>query len=109
MQDVVVGHAAFDRDFIVKGTDERKLQQLCEDARFRLLLERQPSVNLTVLDDEGWFGKRFAEGTDELRCIVGSVLADKQRLRDLFELLGETLDQLCRMGSAYADDPGVDL
>lgn len=109
MQDVLVGHAAFDRDFIVKGNDERKLRRLCDDARLRLLLERQPQVRLTVLDDEGWFGARFPKGTDELRCSIEGVVVEKQRLQDLFELFGETLDHLCRMGSAYADDPGVDL
>ncbi len=109
MQDVEVGHAAFDRDFIIKGSDVAKLRQLFDDADVRRLLERQKDVQLAVKDDEGWFGKHFPDGTDELTCVLHGLVDDKQRLKDVFELFSATLDRLCRIGAAEAGDPGVEL
>jgi hypothetical protein len=109
MQDVQVGHAAFDRDFVIKGSDEHKLRQLFEDQDVRRLLERQKEVVLSVKDDEGWFGQRFPAGTDELECVFHGLISDKQRLKDAFELFGVTLERLCRIGAAYESDPGIEL
>jgi len=109
MQDVEVGHAAFDRDFVIKGNDQRKLRQLFDCPDVRRLLERQKDVALSVKDDEGWFAQRFPEGTDELECRFVGLVVERQRLKDAFELFAVTLDRLCRIGAAEAGDPGVDL
>jgi hypothetical protein len=109
MQDVTVGHADFDEHFIIKGNDEAKLRALFDDAKLRELLEAQPAVVFTVKDDEGYFGRHFPAGTDELSFAVRGVIQDVERLKQLFELFSETLDQLCRMGSAYKDSPAVRL
>ena len=58
---------------------------------------------------EGWFGPEFPEGTDELVFTVGGIIKDVERLKQLYEMFGETLDQLCRIGSAYERAPGVTL
>ena len=42
MQDVEVGHEAFDRDFVIKGTSDAQLRELFSSARLRELLEQQP-------------------------------------------------------------------
>ena len=109
MQDVTVGYAQFDEDFVIKGKDEAKLRLLFDDAKLRDLLEAQPEVHFEVDDDEGFFGTRFPPGTDELSFRVQGVIKDADRLKALFELFSETLDQLCRMGSAYKDAPGIRL
>ena len=109
MQDVEVGHASFDRDFVIRGNDEGKLRHLFDDAEVRRLLERQEDVTLTVKDDEGWFGQRFPDGTDELECLFGGMVTDRQRLKDAFELFSAVLERLCSMGSAEASDPGIEL
>jgi hypothetical protein len=36
-------------------------------------------------------------------------MTDVVRLHSLFGLIGTTLGQLCRIGSATADDPGVNI
>lgn len=109
MQDVEVGHAAFDRDFVIKGNDERKLRQLFDDPEVRRLLERQKDVTLSAKDDEGWFAPRFPEGTDELAGVFHGLVVEHQRLKDGFELFGATLDRLCRIGAAESGDPGLEL
>jgi hypothetical protein len=109
MQDVRIGDEAFDREFIVKGTDEGKLRALFSNPKIRELIAKQPEIHFTVKDDEGWFGQRFPDGVDELWYSVGGVITDVERLRLLYDLFGETLDHLCRMGSAYERAPDVTL
>ena len=109
MQDVEVGYEEFDRDFVIKGTDEGKLRQLFANVRIRELISTQKDIKFSVSDDEGWFGARFPEGVDELTFVVAGVITDIERLRKLFDLFAETLDELCRMGSAYESNPEVRL
>ncbi|HTS17459.1 MAG TPA: hypothetical protein VMP11_07795 [Verrucomicrobiae bacterium] len=40
---------------------------------------------------------------------MGGVIKDVERLKRLYDLFAETLDELCRTGSASARDPGVKL
>lgn len=109
MQDVEVGHPNFDEDFIIKGKDEQKLRELFANPKVRELIESQPSIYLTVRDDEGWFSTAFPDGVDELYFKVTGVIKDVERLKALYELFTEILDQLCQIGSAYEDDPNVRL
>ena len=105
MQDVVVGHEDFDRDFIIKGTEETKVRALFDNPRLRELIAAQPKIHLTVKNDEGFWGPGFPAGTDELHFHVGGTIKDVERLKLLFELFAETLDQLCLIGSAYSEAP----
>jgi hypothetical protein len=108
MQDVEVGHADFDRDFIIKGTEEKKLRALFDNPRLRELIAAQPEIHLTVKDDEGW-GTGFPADTDELCFHVHGIIKDVERLKLLFDLFAETLDELCRIGSAYEEAPKLKL
>ena len=109
MQDIEVGDPEFDRDFIIKGTDESLVRELLSHPKLRDLIARQREIHFTVKDDEGWFGTTFPEGVDELRFEVAGVIKDIERLKLLYELFAETLDQLCRIGSVYEESPQVEL
>ena len=109
MQDVEIGHPEFDRDFIIKGSDEGKLRQLFANPKIRTLIEGQRDIDFSVKDDEGWFGSTFPDGVDELAFLVVGIIKDVDRLKHLYELFAETLDELCRIGSAYESDPGVKI
>ena len=111
MQDVEVGQADFDRDFVIQGTDEAKLRRLFGNARIPELIAAQPEIHFTVNEAPGIFTRDlFAEVPPEnvnaLEFLILGVLKDKERLRLLFDLFAETLDELCRMGSAYKDALG---
>lgn len=109
MQDVAVGHAEFDRDFVIKGTDETRLRALFDNPKLRELIAAQPSVHFSVKDNDGPWGTEFPADTDQLYFHVRGIIQDVDRLRRLFDLFGETLDQLCHIGSAYEDKPKVTL
>lgn len=109
MQDVEIGEPEFDDAFIIKGNDEDKLRKLFANTRIRQLLERQPRIHLSVRDDEGWFKAKFPEGVDELYFREIGIIKDIDRLKGLYELFAEVLNHLCKIGSAYEDEPGVVL
>ncbi len=110
MQDIEVGHSLhFDEDFIIKANDESKVKALLANAEIRRLLDEQPQIRFELKDDEHLFWKRFPEGVDGLRFQVHGVIKDVARLRKLFDLFAAVLDELCRIGSATPDDPGVRL
>jgi hypothetical protein len=110
MQDIEVGHSLhFDEDFIIKGNDETKVRALFANPEIRRLIAEQPEIHLELKDDEGFFSTRFPEGVDELYFQVVGVIKDMERLRKLFDLFAEVLEELHRQGSAAAEDPGVAL
>jgi hypothetical protein len=109
MQDVVVGHEDFDRDFVIKGTEQTKLRALFDNPKLRELIAAQPKIHLMVKDNDGYWGANFPADTDELYFHVHGIIKDVERLRLLFELFAETLDQLCHIGSAYENKPKVTL
>jgi hypothetical protein len=113
MQDVDVGHADFDRDFVIKGNDEVKLRALFDDPRLRELIAAQPQIYLTVQHGEAFAFQTsrtdFPADTDELCFQVLGIITDAERLKLLFELFAETLDQMCLIGSAYEGTPKVKL
>jgi hypothetical protein len=109
MQDVEVGYTEFDRDFVIKGNCESQLRSLFANATIRDLMHCQPRIRYEVRDDEGWFGTQFPDGVDELRFTCVGIIRNVDQLTDLYNLFAETLEHLCEMGSAYEDDPNVDL
>ena len=109
MQDIQIGDAEFDREFVVKSNDPPRVRQLLSDAALRELLRSQERIHLEVKDHEGVFGAHFPEGVDMLNFTAHGVIKDMDRLQRLFELFAHTLHRLCHMGSAYEDDPRVKL
>jgi hypothetical protein len=109
MQDIEVGYPEFDHDFIIKGNSESKVHSLFMDEKIRLLIQQQRSIYFEVKNDEGWFGKDFPEGVDELYFQVVGIIKDVNRLKALYDLFSETLNHLCHIGSAYENDPSVTI
>ena len=109
MQDIEVGDPEFDEAFIIKGNDESKVRDLFANSKFRQMIQDQPKFRLEVKDSEGWFGPKFPEKVDESSFQVVGVIKDVERLKALFDLFAAVLDQLCRIGSAYKQEPGITL
>ncbi|HUA98292.1 MAG TPA: hypothetical protein VMA34_08200 [Terracidiphilus sp.] len=109
MQDIEIGDTNFDQDFILKSNQEPKLRELLGSSRIRELINQQPEIYFSVKDDEGFFSSSFPEGVDELYFQVVGVIKDVERLKSLYDLFAETLDQLCRIGAASSNAPNVSL
>jgi hypothetical protein len=110
MQDIEVGYSSqFDDDFIVQGNDETKIRALFANPEIRHLIEEQPQIRLELKDDEGFYCSRFPDGVDELYFQVTGVIRDVARLKKLFDLFAEVLEEMHRLGYASDADPGVKL
>jgi hypothetical protein len=109
MQDVEVGDPDFDEAFIIKGNNEDRVRVLFSDLKVRQMIQDQPKIRLTVKDSEGWFGPKFPEDVDELHFQVVGLIKDIDRLKSLFDLFAAVLNQLCKIGSAYKQEAGVEL
>ncbi len=108
-QDITIGDPAFDARFVVQSSSEAEIRRLLSDPRIRGLLEAETDVHFQVKDDAGWFRSSFPAGVDELCFETHGFVTDIQRLKELFELFALVLDDLCMMGSAYQNAPGVTL
>src|SRR6185295_10859184 len=97
MQDIEVGHSLhFDDDFIIQGNDESKIRALFGNPEIRRLIEEQPQIRLELKEDEGFFRAHFPDGVDELYFQVVGVIKDVERLKKLFDLFAEVLEELHR-------------
>jgi hypothetical protein len=105
MQDIEIGIEEFDRDFVIKGTNEEKLRALFANPRIRELIIAQKSLHFGVKHERGLFRKDESPEVDTLEFHVPGIITDIERLKLLFDLFAETLDELCRIGSAYERAP----
>jgi hypothetical protein len=106
---VEVGYTEFDEAFLIQATDETQSRALFANPRIRELIEMQPKIFLTVEYHKGWWSPRFPEGVEELLFRSAGAIKDLDRLKSLYYLFIELLNQLCRIGSAREDDPQMEL
>lgn len=118
-QDIQIGDPEFDRDFIIKANDEVKVRELFANPRIRQLIQCQPDIFLKVegtlfIKDNGGVKVRGlfdrplpGTAVDELYFQVEGFIDDSERLRSLFQLFAETLNQLVHISSASEDQPHV--
>ena len=109
MQDIEIGDTFFDKQFVIKGNNLEKIKLLLADDRIKELCQIQPKIQLSIKDDEGWFGTDFPEGVDELCFECVGVIKETALLKALFGLFCLILQRLVQIDSAYEDDPQVAL
>ena len=108
MQDIEVGHPRFDEDFVIKGNAPGRVRRFFDNEEIRRLIAAQPKIRLSVKAHEGWLSK-FPAGVDELHFQSTGVIKDLARLRTLFDLFAEVLQELCHEGEAYEDDVEIHI
>lgn len=108
---IQVGDAEINREFAITGSDATKVHQLFANVKIRDLLKAQPSIHLRVKDREYLFGliKLMPVAGDVVPLCFeeGRAIRDAERLRGLFQLFREILDQLVVIGSASEENPGM--
>ncbi|MEM8887431.1 MAG: DUF3137 domain-containing protein [Bacteroidota bacterium] len=105
MQDIIIGHPAFDDAFIIQGNDERKLQSLFNNQRLRELIHWQPDIHLKNIVDEEWKLDEEQKGLSVLEFKIMGLISNPNRLHDLYELFAELLEQLVAIGSSHPEGP----
>ena len=97
MEDVEVNHPEFDRAFIIKGNDDHRLRALFNNSRIREFIAAQPQIHFKVETGDPIENDIHAPRMDELQVIAVGTIKDIDRLKQLFDLFAETLDQLAQM------------
>lgn len=105
LEDVVIGYPGFDEDFIIQGNDQRKLQQLFSKESIRRIISWQPDIHLKNEVDESWKTHEEGRGVSIMEFKVMGLISDLHRLKDLYTLFSELLDQMVEIGSAYPENP----
>ena len=105
MQDIIIGHPAFDDAFIIQGNDERKLKALFNNQRLRELIHWQPDIHLKNIVDEEWKLDEEQKGLSVLEFKIMGLISNPNRLHDLYELFAELLEQLVVIGSSHPEGP----
>ena len=100
MQDIEVGYPEFDSEFVIKSNNEQVVKALCRSERLRALVSAQPKFQLSIQDDEGWFGTRYPDDVDVLVFDVAEHIRDLERLKGLYDVFAESLNQLSELGIA---------
>ena len=100
------GDLGFDRDFLITANDTAQVRALLADPRLCGLIQSQPSIDIST-GRPGWrlFRRGGSQRLSVLRFEEEGVITDVQRLKSLFELFQEILNQLCLVGSAFAEEP----
>lgn len=109
MQDIQVGYPGFDEDFVIKGNNEAIVTALCGSERLRSLISAQPAIQLTVRDDDGWFGAKYPPMVDVLAFDTAEGIRDVARLKGLYDVFAEVLGRLSEIGVAGKGTGGVAL
>ncbi len=108
-QDIEIGDAAFDADFVIQGNDVDKVKNVLGDPTLRALLMAQPRMRVEIKDDEGMFGRDYASGVDVLHFIESGVIRDDRRLAQLFSLFAALLQAFARDSSFFLEAPPAEL
>ena len=98
LQDIEVGYPQFDEDFVIKSNNEQIVKSLCRSEQLRALITAQPKFQLSVQDDEGWFGQSYPDDVDILVFDVVELIRDVERLKSLYDVFAETLHRLSGEG-----------
>ncbi|HZC36632.1 MAG TPA: hypothetical protein VE242_13505, partial [Chthoniobacterales bacterium] len=95
------------RTFVIKSNNVEEVKKLFSNEKIREHLEGQPQAYFSAAKESGWYSKDFPDGIGELLFQTRGEIKDLARLKELYALFGETLDQLCCIGAATHDDPGL--
>jgi hypothetical protein len=109
MQDIEIGYDYFDNDFIIKGNDELLLRKLFQNYKIQNLIENQSRSLLEIKDNEGRFGPKFKDNESELYFVVIGIIKDKEKLKNLFELFVQIIDEFEMIGITIHQTPEVKL
>ena len=90
---VEIGDPAFDRAFIVKGSDSAKAKALFSNPKIKQGLSSVGAILLATSDDRVYARFFYEKSGDQLKALV--------------ELLAEILNQLISTGSASENNPNV--
>ncbi len=105
VQDIEIGDAVFDKEYLIQSNDPIKVKELFAPQKIRELIAWQANIELRNNVDDTWVSHPFHEGLSELYLEIPGIVKNPDQLKDIYELFAAILNHLCHLGSAYEDDP----
>lgn len=100
-QDIEIGIPDFDKDYRVKSNDEEKTKRLFQQEEFSRLLRANVAQGLfEIQDNKGLFTRKENVTMSHVLYRQVGEITDHERVKNLFHLLGVTLDLLVTEGKA---------
>lgn len=107
-QDIVIGDPHFDPDYIIQGNDERMVKKLLQSEQIKDLIKEQKTLRLRINAHPSQLN-HFGHVPSLVHILSfqeeGSINSF-ERLRQIYNLMITTAEELCRLGVARPDDPG---
>jgi hypothetical protein len=107
LQDIIVGFADFDRDFIIQGSEEGIVKSLFANEALREQITLQEEVRLALHRDKNALTKfgKVPPGIHVLAFEEDHAINSFDRLISIIEMLHTTMAQLCELSVATQQDP----
>jgi hypothetical protein len=101
-QDIEIGNSEFDKAFVIKANNEFKLKAFLNNKSLRTQIENQDRINLQISDQKGIWEDKLPEREFELSFFIEEPINDSQKLKSIYSLFAEMLNQLKDINSIQA-------
>ena len=85
------------------------LISVLQNHNIRRLIEKQSKIVFELRDNEGRFGPKYNENECVLYFVVVGIIRDKERIKDLYELFKEVINEFGSIGFTINQSPKVQL
>lgn len=109
MQDIEIGDEIFDKKFIIQSNNETKVKELFSNYKIKDLIQQQSKILLLTKNNEGMFETHLPQGISELYFKIPGVIKDTDRLKGIFELFKEVLNEMTSIGITCKDKIDIEL
>ncbi len=99
-QDIKIGHTKIDRNYIITGTDEFKVQEILLHETIANFILEAKDIQIEILDTEDIFNKKIKEGHSLLYYLSEIEITSIEQLNQLYVLFTAIVDQLIKLNSA---------
>ncbi|MEM7160904.1 MAG: hypothetical protein AAF487_00560 [Bacteroidota bacterium] len=96
-QDIELKDKAFDDRFVIKGNDEKSIQQFLCDIELMNIIFVQPGLHLFVDDGSRFFSDAYSDGINVLVFEDYGIIKDKLVLKSLFRMFEMMLDRMLKL------------
>jgi hypothetical protein len=104
MQDIVIGHDAFDKEYIIQGNHPEQVKEFFACAELREKIQAQKAINLSIVDSRAkQLGMTPPPHENVLTFVEKGAINSYGRVTSLLELMVHTLERLQGLGIASAE------
>lgn len=97
-QDVELGIAEFDKEYIIKSNDENMLKLILSKAEILEMIKRLGKVNLSISKYQGIWGDKLPENHFELSFFVENMINELDTFKLVYSLFVEIINQFNKYG-----------